>query len=807
MRSALRAVGASRVWQRAIGRIISRDRLTSLGDSSSSLQSYPHSVTGGGGGGGGGRGGGFQKQRFDQFNSKSHIQPFQQSIPGRGTSLAIPVTDVIPVVLVCGPKGSGKSTFLRILTNSLLSSSTVDQKEVDDDENEGGGEQDFVSVGDNKLHLNTVTPVMLSKFTDGNPLVAGKRPAAVALKQRESAVNVLRREFLVRPVTSPHSKQKTKKKTIKRKDISSSIAAQIKVKVPTLEEIAMGQYDAAQQQQNNHQSSQNGLTMEDLLNSSSAIPSSSTPADGGAVNAASGKIDEEAAMTLKPQLQSVADVAVGGGRSSPSTSLSQPLTGELLKNYDQSLRLSVFDNSTPAERKAVGDAALRTGRSSPPTTTSGGMRQGTNSPSTLVQWNYTSSIGTGATLPGELPLSSSSSLSSSRTRSVAMLVPYSSSSSSSIDINSNNKNTSASDPHFLRLTESRENALIASVVAKPTLSSSLFKSHHQQQLMVSSSTASTIPAATLQRPQTSSSSTLSSSSSSIRMQRQGNGGGEGGGAGLSLLTEALSSSSSGGGNTSQFLASSSSRQTPLASASAVTATVEDMATMMPNSAGDQLVLKREGLKRLYAASPSTGRPSIGPGSKGFSIKRTDAWSSVSSTSEALRELWDSVAPAAGKTITPSAKPAFVAEAKKATANAYRGASPRGFDQQNGAPRLSSSSSSSSSTTVQTLDVERLSPQSIVKAVFPEAEFSDFVQKSLTEANEILSLSGRAAPEGVTSVGQMKKLIEKEKDHQKQPSVASSSSSLSSSALFQLAYGGGTGGGEEENSSSDSYEVS
>jgi hypothetical protein len=325
--------------------------------------------------------------------------------------------------------------------------------------------------------------------------------------------------------------------------------------------------------------------------------------------------------------------------------------------------------------------------------------------------------------------------------------------------------------------------------------------------MVSSSIASTIPGATLQRPQTSSSSsTLSSSSSSIRMQRQGNGGGEGGGAGLSLLTEALSSSSSGGGNTSQFLASSSSRQTPLASASAVTATVEDMATMMPNSAGDQLVLKREGLKRLYAASPSTGRPSIGPGSKGFSIKRTDAWSSVSSTSEALRELWDSVAPAAGKTITPSAKPAFVAEAKKATANAYRGASPRGFDQQNGAPRFSSSSSSSS-TTVQTLDVERLSPQSIVKAVFPEAEFSDFVQKSLTEANEILSLSGRAAPEGVTSVGQMKKLVEKEKDQQKQPSVASSSSSLSSSALFQLAYGGGTGGDEEENSSSESYEVS
>ena len=102
-------------------------------------------------------------------------------------------------------------------------------------------------------------------------------------------------------------------------------------------------------------------------------------------------------------------------------------------------------------------------------------------------------------------------------------------------------------------------------------------------------------------------------------------------------------------------------------------------------------------------------------------------------------------------------------------------------------------------------MERLSPQSIVKAVFPEAVFSDFVRKSLTEANEILSLSGRAAPDGVTSVGQMKKLAEKEKDdHQKQPSVANPSSSLSSSALFQLAYGGGD---EEENSSSESYEVS
>jgi hypothetical protein len=263
------------------------------------------------------------------------------------------------------------------------------------------------------------------------------------------------------------------------------------------------------------------------------------------------------------------------------------------------------------------------------------------------------------------------------------------------------------------------------------------------------------------------------------------------------------------------------------------------------SAGDQLAFKREEVKKLYAASPSTGRPSIGPGSKGFSIKRNDAWSSVSS--ENLRDLWDSVAPAAGKTITPSAKPAFIAATRKAVATETNfdsssfSSSSRVQQQRQQDSRLSSSSSSSSMQ--KTLDLERLSPTSIVKSVFPDfvsaanpppplknnnnqkddPEMIKLIQKSLSEATAILSLSGRTAPEGVTSVSALKKLAtDEQEDNNKDmsqrtssepsssstsanPNTTNASSSLSSSALFQLAYGAG-GTGEEENGS-ESYEIS
>jgi hypothetical protein len=691
-----------------------------------------------------------------------------------------------------------------------------------DDADENGDENEDADLG-GKLHVNTVTPVMLSKFTDGNPLVAGKRPAGVALKQRESAVNVLRKEFLLRPVTSPHSRRK--QKPVKNKGASTSSAAAIKrEKVPTLEEIAMEQYEDTRNrnyQDGNDDSScvvgdkgaaQNGLTMEDLVNST-VNPSSSLPAQAGATSSKPEGVNVntvESGTTAKPQLQNVTSggnggslsssplhLLSGGGRASPSTSLSQPLTGELLKNYDNSLRLSVFDNSTPAERKAISEAALRTGRPSP---TSGGMRQGTNSTSTLVQWDFTSSIGTGATLPGELPIFSSSSINSNHTGTVAMMVPFSHSGSSSSFSNSNKSTT---EPHFLLPTESRENALIASVVAKPALSSILFKS---------SASAST-PSGLTRRAQTTSHSSSSSS-----------------GPGLTLLSQALNNSASG--SSSQVLASS--KQTPRVPST------DDMTSMI--SAGDQLALKREEVKKLYAASPSTGRPSIGPGSKGFSIKRNDAWSSVSS--ENLRDLWDSVAPAAGKTITPSAKPAFIAATRKAVAtetNVDSSSSSRVQQQRQQDSRLSSSSSSSSMQ--KTLDLERLSPTSIVKSVFPDfvtaanpppplknnnnlkddPEMIKLIQKSLSEATAILSLSGRTAPEGVTSVSALKKLAtdeqeDKNKDMSQRtssepsssstsanPNTANASSSLSSSALFQLAYGAG-GTGEEENGS-ESYEIS
>jgi hypothetical protein len=98
-----------------------------------------------------------------------------------------------------------------------------------------------------------------------------------------------------------------------------------------------------------------------------------------------------------------------------------------------------------------------------------------------------------------------------------------------------------------------------------------------------------------------------------------------------------------------------------------------------------------------------------------------------------------------------------------------------------------------------------------------------IQKSLSEATAILSLSGRTAPEGVTSVSALKKLAtdeqeDKNKDMSQRtssepsssstsanPNTTNASSSLSSSALFQLAYGAG-GTGEEENGS-ESYEIS
>jgi hypothetical protein len=344
--------------------------------------------------------------------------------------------------------------------------------------------------------------------------------------------------------------------------------------------------------------------------------------------------------------------------------------------------------------------------------------------------------------------------------------------------------------------------LIASVVAKPALSSILFK------LSASAST----PSGLTRRAQT----TSHSSSSS--------------GPGQTLLSQALNNSASG--SSSQVLASS--KQTPRVPST------DDMTSMI--SAGDQLALKREEVKKLYAASPSTGRPSIGPGSKGFSIKRNDAWSSVSS--ENLRDLWDSVAPAAGKTITPSAKPAFIAATRKAVAtetNFDSSSSSRVQQQRQQDSRLSSSSSSSSMQ--KTLDLERLSPTSIVKSVFPDfvtaanpfsplknnnnqkddPEMIKLIQKSLSEATAILSLSGRTAPEGVTSVSALKKLAtDEQEDNNKDmsqrtssepsssstsanPNTTNASSSLSSSALFQLAYGAG-GTGEEENGS-ESYEIS
>jgi len=325
--------------------------------------------------------------------------------------------------------------------------------------------------------------------------------------------------------------------------------------------------------------------------------------------------------------------------------------------------------------------------------------------------------------------------------------------------------------------------MIASIVAKPAFSASLLKSNGS--LSTSNSTT---------RPQI--------ASSSLRSHRVNS---SGGGGGLSLLSEALGSSSSSSSSSSSGNSNNNNNNNTLMRERPVTlaSSRRTRASSDESNAGELLVQRREEVKKLYEASPTTGRPSIGPGSKGFSIKRTDAWSSVSS--ENLRELWDAVAPSVGQSLTPSAKPAFIAATKKAAAADVA----KSMQQVQQQTILEPSSNS-----LQSNDLEHLSPESIVKSVFPEFDPTQSIQRSLNEASTILSLSGKSAPLGNTSLISIKELTSSAVSMQPEQAkvvLSSSSSSSSSSALYKLAFGNNKGEKRRNDDDLDddleSYEVS